>query len=80
MFCRSAALAAVNGFTQDYFLYFEDFDLSLKMTGAGWKIAYVPAVSITHFGGHAARKGGMHLYHFIKSAIKFFSAHGWKFL
>ena len=78
MFCRSKALAEIGGFSHKYFLYFEDFDLSLKMVEAGWKIVYVPSVNIVHYGGHASRKGLGHLYQFTKSAARFFMTHGWK--
>jgi GT2 family glycosyltransferase len=78
MFCRSKVLTAIGGFSQGYFLYFEDFDLSLRMVEAGWKIAYVPAVNIVHYGGHASRKGLGHLYQFTRSAARFFITYGWK--
>jgi GT2 family glycosyltransferase len=79
MLLRSSLLQQIKGFDPQYFLYFEDFDLSLraaKMT----KIAYVPSVQIIHYGGHAARKGLRHIFLFIQSAIKFFNCHGWKWV
>jgi GT2 family glycosyltransferase len=76
MLARRAALQAVGGFSPDYFLYFEDFDLSLRLHGVA-DIAYVPAVRITHSGGNAARKGGSHRRMFLRSAITFFQQHGW---
>ncbi len=56
MLCRRAALEQVGGFRPDYFLYFEDFDLSLRLA-AVTRLAYAPQVRIVHLGGHAARKG-----------------------
>jgi len=79
MMCRTSALAAINGFDKHYFLYFEDFDLSLRMAGQG-KIAYVPAMRITHGGGHAAKKGLNHILIFARSGIRFFNSHGWRWL
>ncbi|GJM12035.1 MAG: glycosyl transferase [Pseudohongiella sp.] len=78
MFCRTAALKSMRGFDEAYFLYFEDFDLSLRM-GAVGEIAYVPSMKIRHTGGHAARKGIAHLRMFARSGIRFFSTHGWRF-
>ena len=58
-------------------MYFEDFDLSLRIAPAH-KVMYVPAVRIIHFGGDAAKKGRRHVGMFIRSAVTFFSHHGWK--
>lgn len=77
MLCRSKLLQQVNGFDKNYFLYFEDFDLSLRL-GKIADIAYLPMMRITHSGGHAARKGYRHLLMFLKSAIYFFKTHGWR--
>jgi GT2 family glycosyltransferase len=77
MLLRSSVLSKLRGFDTKYFLYFEDFDLSLR-AAALTRIAYVPAVRVMHHGGHAARKGWRHIYLFIRSAIIFFNSHGWK--
>jgi len=78
MFLRDKAVFSVNGFSPEYFLYFEDFDLCIKLQQAEWDIAYVPQVSIIHSGGNASRKGLKHIIMFINSAFKFFNKHGWK--
>jgi GT2 family glycosyltransferase len=77
MFCRTSALCAVGGFDPDFFLYFEDFDLSLRLARHG-RIAYVPTVRIVHYGGHTARKGAAHVRMFAASALRFFRKHGWR--
>lgn len=78
MLCRSDALKRINGFDESYFLYFEDFDLSLRMGKIGG-LAYVPAMRIKHAGGDAAKKGFAHLRMFARSGFRFFSTHGWRF-
>lgn len=78
MLLRSSVLAQLKGFDPNYFLYFEDFDLSLR-AGKVTRIAYVPAVRVIHHGGYAARKGWSHIVLFVRSAFKFFNNHGWKF-
>jgi len=78
MFLRDKAVYSVSGFSSEYFLYFEDFDLCIKLQQAGWDIAYVPQVSIIHSGGNASRKGLNHIIMFITSAFKFFKKNGWK--
>jgi GT2 family glycosyltransferase len=77
MLCRTDVLKRVGGFDPSYFLYFEDFDLSIKMRKQG-KIAYLPDMKILHHGGGAGRKGMKHIRLFIAAAFKFFNRHGWK--
>jgi GT2 family glycosyltransferase len=77
MLCRTKQLAAVGGFNENYFLYFEDFDLSLRMGQVG-QIAYLPAMKIVHGGGNAAKKGLRHIAYFTRSALRFFNRHGWR--
>ncbi len=77
MLCRSETLSAVNGFDPSYFLYFEDFDLSLRISSRG-DIAYLPAMKIVHHGGNSARKGWTHIRMFLRSGIRFFNTHGWR--
>jgi len=77
MLVRRAAWQRVGGFDPAYFLYFEDFDLSVRIRRAG-KIAYVPSVRITHRGGGAARKNWRHIRLFVGSAWVFFNHHGWR--
>jgi GT2 family glycosyltransferase len=77
MLFRTALFAKVGGFDPRFFLYFEDYDLSLRM-GREAPVAYAPDVRIVHHGGEAARKGPRHVGWFIASAWRFFSRHGWK--
>ncbi len=77
MFTRLELLRAVGGFSPDYFLYFEDFDLSVRL-GQRAALAFVPAVRIVHHGGGAARKGLRHVILFVRGAATFFRTHGWK--
>lgn len=77
MLFRTPTLQCLNGFDERFFLYFEDFDLSLRAARVT-RIAYVPTVKIVHHGGWAARKGGRHLLLFVRSAVTFFRLHGWR--
>jgi GT2 family glycosyltransferase len=77
MLCRRQPLAAIGGFSPEYFLYFEDFDLSLRFAEQA-TIAYVPTVRIRHAGGDAAGKGWAHRRMFIRSGVTFFQRHGWR--
>jgi GT2 family glycosyltransferase len=77
MLARTDALNSIGGFSNDYFLYFEDYDLSVRLQRQA-AIAYVPGVKIVHLGGGAARKGPLHVRLFLQSAWHFFRTHGWK--
>ena len=79
MLCRTAALQQVGGFDENYFLYFEDFDLSLRLGRQG-QLAYLPRMKITHAGGHSARKGWRHIWMFIRSGMRFFNTWGWRLI
>ena len=77
MFFRRDDLFRAGGFAEAFFMYFEDFDLSIRI-GKISRIAYVPAVKIIHYGGQAAGKGPKHIAMFIRSGFTFFMRNGWK--
>ncbi|AUT69252.1 glycosyltransferase family 2 protein [Paraburkholderia hospita] len=79
MLFRTSVLKKLAGFDPRYFLYFEDYDLSLR-THEVARVAYLPAVRVLHHGGDAARKGSAHIRMFAASAFKFFNRFGWKWL
>ena len=79
MLFRTDVLKKLAGFDPRYFLYFEDYDLSLR-THEVARIVYLPAVRVLHHGGGAARKGSAHIRMFAASAFKFFNRFGWKWL
>lgn len=70
MLCRTSTLKQVGGFSKRYFLYFEDFDLSRKMSRLA-KVFLVPQVKIVHLGGKAATKGWKHIKMFLHSYFIF---------
>jgi hypothetical protein len=77
MLLRGKAFRGVAGFDERFFLYFEDFDLSLRLRKHG-AIARVGGCNIVHNGGGTARKGVRHIWLFTKSAVRFFHKHGWR--
>ncbi|WP_248320372.1 MULTISPECIES: glycosyltransferase family 2 protein [unclassified Caballeronia] len=79
MLFRTEVLKKLGGFDPRYFLYFEDYDLSLRTHDVA-RVAYVPSVRVLHHGGDAAGKGWTHIKLFMASAYKFFSRFGWKWL
>jgi GT2 family glycosyltransferase len=79
MLFRTDVLKKLGGFDPRYFLYFEDYDLSLRAHDVA-RVVYVPSVRVLHHGGDAARKGFGHIRMFAASAFKFFNRFGWKWL
>jgi GT2 family glycosyltransferase len=77
MVMRTALFRGLGGFDPRFFMYFEDYDLSLRIAREA-KVAFVPAARIVHHGGEAARKGPRHVSWFLRSAWRFFATHGWK--
>ena len=77
MLVRTALFARMRGFDPRFFMYFEDYDLSLRV-GREAAVAYVPQARIVHHGGEASRKGPRHVAWFLRSAWRFFATHGWK--
>jgi GT2 family glycosyltransferase len=77
MLCRTDTLKKVNGFDERYFLYFEDYDLSLRVKTYG-AIVELPQARITHYGGHTARRDLRRVVHFVRSGVRFFNRYGWR--
>jgi GT2 family glycosyltransferase len=63
LFCRRAALAEVapDGavFDESFFMYKEDIDLSLRLTRAGWRVVFDPALTVQHVRGSTADRRSM---------------------
>ena len=73
MLFERLTLERIGGFDECYFLYFEDYDLSLralKTTSA----LIEPNFQVAHHGGNASRKGAEHIYRFMASALRFYWA------
>jgi GT2 family glycosyltransferase len=79
MLVRRRAIDATGGFDPTYFLYFEDFDWSMRLNKVT-RCAYLPSFRIVHHGGHAADKGARHIYMFAKSGMRFYGRHGWRWI
>lgn len=77
MLVRRQAIDTTGGFDPSFFLYFEDYDWSLRLSEVT-RTAYLPAMRVIHHGGAAARKGWRHVFMFTRSGIRFFNKHGWR--
>jgi len=79
MLVRRRAIDTTGGFDPSFFLYFEDFDWSMRLNQVT-QSAYLPAMRAVHHGGHAARKGWKHVAMFVRSGIRFYNKHGWRWV
>jgi GT2 family glycosyltransferase len=78
MLVRRKAIDTTGGFDPKFFLYFEDFDWSVRLNKVT-QTAYLPSFRVVHHGGGAARKGWKHIGWFARSAFRFYGKHGWRF-
>jgi len=79
MLVRRKAIDATGGFDPKFFLYFEDFDWSVRLNKVTQTV-YLPSFRVVHHGGGAARKGWKHAVWFAQSAFRFYNKHGWRFV
>lgn len=77
MWVRREVFDDVGGFDEGFFLYFEDYDLSLKMAQRGLVMEH-REMRVVHHGGDASKKGWRHVHWFISGATLFFNRWGWK--
>jgi GT2 family glycosyltransferase len=59
MLRRQAVLAAGGLFDPDYFMFFEDSDLSLRLRRSGWRLAMLPRATAVHEYRHKQFKAAM---------------------
>ncbi|MGA9853586.1 MAG: glycosyltransferase family 2 protein [Gammaproteobacteria bacterium] len=55
MLVRREVLQQLGGWDESYFLHCEDLDLCMRFKLAGWKVLFVPDVSVTHYQGTSSR-------------------------
>jgi len=79
MLLRRKAVDQTGGFDPQFFLYFEDYDWTIRLNRVT-RTAYVPSFEVVHHGGGAARKGLRHVAHFVKGGWRYYRKHGWKWL
>lgn len=76
VFINRKAFEEAGGFDEDFFMYYEDDDLSFRMKEVGWGILYCPGAKIRHI--HAASSGewsNRFIYNVERSRLLFVSKH-----
>ena len=76
---RRKAVDQTGDFDPQFFLYFEDYDWTIRLNRVT-RTAYVPSFEVVHHGGGASRKGFRHVAHFVKGGWRYYRKHGWKWL
>ncbi|MFN9734309.1 MAG: glycosyltransferase family 2 protein, partial [Microcystis sp.] len=71
-------LDEIGYFDKNMFMYFEDYDLTLRMSKKYKTILY-PHVNIYHHWARGAHNSTKLAIVFAQSAVYFFNKHGWKF-
>ena len=73
MLIRSEVLDAVGGLCEDYFMYWEDVDFSLRARQSGWALGVALDAVAHHKGmGSTGAESPSYDYYFTRSAIRFF--------
>jgi N-acetylglucosaminyl-diphospho-decaprenol L-rhamnosyltransferase len=76
MLARRDAMAAVGGFDERFFLYWEDADLCRRLRGRDYRVRYVPGATAIHRVGQSsrtARTAAIRAFH--TSAYLYYATH-----
>jgi len=73
MLFRGDAFAAVGGFDESYFLYYEDVDLCARLAGRGMRVEVHPAATAVHDARRASHGNALYMLWHLKSMARFFS-------
>ncbi|MDR1647311.1 MAG: glycosyltransferase [Zoogloeaceae bacterium] len=71
MLFRSEIYANMKGFDPDYYLYYEDVDLCLRLRRLGWKSALVPTARAIHDARRASHYNLRHFTWHLASMIRY---------
>ena len=76
MLMRRKVFEELNGFDEQFFLYFEDEDLCLRAEKKGLRVVYYPRFSVIHIGGASSEKRKKWKHdHYFKSQELFYQKH-----
>lgn len=73
MVLRRDTYAAIGGFDDSYFMYFEDVDLCKRLRDRGLRTVVVPSVRVIHDAQRASRRSARHMAWHLSSAFRFLS-------
>ncbi len=80
MLVRAAALRALGGLDEGYFMYCEEMDWCLRAHEAGWSVLAVPGATVVHHEGRSSRQTPWAtLERLWRSRLRFYSLHQARF-
>lgn len=80
MLFRKSVLDRVGGFDENFFLYLEEADITMRINKIGFKSIYYPYASVTHKWARGSHNSIKLTWINIKSAIYFFTKWGWRLI
>jgi GT2 family glycosyltransferase len=72
---RQLSFQAVDGFDDQFFMYFEDVDLCRRLRVVGWGVMIEPLARAIHYRGHSSIAENIKTRQYDKSADMFFHKH-----
>lgn len=76
MLCRRSSFEGVNGFDTEYPFYYEDIDLCHRVRMAGFRVRYIPDVTVIHFlGGSGTAQHPTARSAFLFGRIRYYARH-----
>jgi hypothetical protein len=72
---RRRALEETGLLDENFFLYFEDNDLCLRLRQKGWKVYFNPMVEVVHLGGESLAKNESARAEYYRSLLYYYSKH-----
>ncbi len=72
MLFSARAFAAVGGFDERYFLYYEDVDICCRLRLSGWRVLWSPTVRVQHDARRSSHRRLPFLLRHIRSMTRFF--------
>lgn len=76
LMARRAALEAVGGFDEGFFLYEEDADLCRRVRAAGYRVLFTPAAVVRHkLGQSMAKAAGRARIEYDRSHVRYYRKH-----
>jgi GT2 family glycosyltransferase len=73
MMMPKKVVALVGGFSEDYFMYGEDIDLSYCVQKAGFKNVYFADTTVIHYKGESTKKGSLNYVKLFYNAMIIFA-------
>ena len=77
MLFRTNIFKQIHGFDENYFLYMEDCDITMKVNKIS-KVVFYPNATVYHEWQRENRKSIQGIGHILSSMIKYFNKWGWK--